>query len=68
MKAYGKLSKKVLKLSQKTTTPGEKIQSQNKHALKPIGTIKYYFGKHRIELFIDGRKCTQDEFITLTYK
>jgi 3-methyladenine DNA glycosylase AlkC len=65
MKANGKQSKKVFKLSQKIATAGERIHIQKKHSLKPISTRKYYPGEHRVELIINGRKMVESEFSLL---
>ena len=62
MKASGKKAEKVFKLSQKTIDSGQKIKISKKHSLKPISTRKYYPGKHKIELIINGRKYAESEF------
>jgi 3-methyladenine DNA glycosylase AlkC len=62
MKANGKLSPKVFKWKQSTLTKGKSISAHKKHALRPITTRKYYAGKHRVEIFINGKSFGCKDF------
>ena len=55
MRANGKLSPKVFKLTKRTIQPGEVLQIEKKHSLAPVTTRKYYPGQQAIEPKINGR-------------
>ena len=63
MKANGRLSPKVFKLSLKTTTEGEKLEMTTNHSFRQMTTRKHYKGKHFIELIINGYKFKQLDFM-----
>ena len=54
MKSNGKPSPKVFKLSTRTMKAGEKVEIERRHAFKPITTRKYYSGRHRLEIQVNG--------------
>ncbi len=53
-KSGGKTSAKVFKLKTVELLPGQTLQISKKHSLKPVTTRKYYLGKHRLEIQING--------------
>ncbi len=55
MKANGKLSPKVFKLSKKTLQSGQVLHSEKKVSFAPITTRKTYPGEHAIQPKINGR-------------
>lgn len=55
MKASGKLSPKVWKLSKRTIQPGEALHISRRHSFRSVTTRKHYPGKHAIEPKINGR-------------
>ncbi len=65
MKANGKTSGKIFKVCE-----GEYLSSQksiNKYfSFRPISTRKYYVGRHRISIVINGKKVTGESFELLT--
>ena len=46
---------KVFKLKTFTLEPGQVVGLVKKHPLKPITTRRYYGGKHRLEIQVNGR-------------
>lgn len=62
MKANGRQSAKVFKLTKKKLKPGEQVTLQKKHSFKQISTRQYYAGNHAIELQINGKGCGKKEF------
>ena len=54
MKANGKLSPKVFKLSKKKLKKGEKTSFSKKHSFRLITTRKYYRGEHTLEIIVNG--------------
>lgn len=62
MKANGKMSPKVFKLSKKRINFGAKLNIIKKHSFKEISTRKYYTGEHKIELQINGKKFMSENF------
>jgi len=59
VRANGKTNKKVFKLSRKRLRPNETISIRKKHSFRPISTRKYYPGKHKIEIQINGKIYAQ---------
>jgi len=55
MKANGKLSAKVFKWKVLTLGGNESIEVSKAHPFKEITTRKYYKGKHRVEVLINGK-------------
>ncbi len=62
LKASGKHSLKIFKLTKKEQYNGEKLFITKKHPLKKITTRKMYFGKHFVEIIINGKKYGRKEF------
>lgn len=62
MKANGKTAPKVFKWKITTLNPGAKINAAKKHPMKKITTRKYYNGKHKIEIIINGVSYGMQEF------
>ncbi|MCM8536292.1 MAG: DNA alkylation repair protein [Lentisphaeraceae bacterium] len=60
MKANGKLSPKVFKLS-KCSFAGKRKFS-GKHSIREISTRKYYSGKYLIDIQVNGSKVASEEF------
>lgn len=54
VKANGKTRPKVFKLSKKTLKGGQTLDLQKKHTIKPITTRRYYAGRHRVEIQVNG--------------
>ncbi|MGD9369598.1 MAG: DNA alkylation repair protein [Desulfobacteraceae bacterium] len=63
MRANGKQTPKVFKLSKRTIQPGEVIHIDRKFSFAPVTTRKYYPGKHAIEPKINGQVFGQAEFV-----
>ncbi len=55
MKANGRLSAKVFKWKVLTLGGNESIEVSKAHPFKEITTRKYYKGKHRVEVLINGK-------------
>lgn len=62
MRANGKQTPKVFKLTKKTLQPGEVLHITKKHSFAPVTTRKYYPGEHAIEPKINGRPFERVEF------
>ncbi len=56
MRANGRQTPKVFKLSKRTLAPGQHLQLRKKHSFRPVTTRKYYPGTHALELQINGRR------------
>jgi len=62
VKANGSTSAKVFKGWQLELAPGETRTLAKKHSLKIITTRRYYPGKHRITVQVNGRDVAEAEF------
>jgi 3-methyladenine DNA glycosylase AlkC len=62
MRANGKQTPKVFKLSKRTIQPGEVIHLERKISFKPVTTRKYYPGEHAVEPKINGQGFGRVEF------
>lgn len=62
MRANGKQTPKVFKLSKRTIQPGETITLRRKHSFAPVTTRKYYPGEHALEVQINGAVLDRAEF------
>ena len=62
VRANGKLTPKVFKLTQKNLKAGESLQVSKKHSFRRISTRKYYTGRHLLEIQINGARYGQTEF------
>jgi len=54
-KASGKTAPKVFKLKKARLTAGERLSIKKKLAIRPISTRKYYPGRQRLEVQVNGR-------------
>ena len=54
-KANGKTAPKVFKLQQARLAAGEMLSFKKKLAIRPISTRKYYAGRQRLEIQVNGR-------------
>lgn len=55
-KANGQLSKKVFKISERVYAPGEKVNVLKKQSFRPITTKKFYPGKHKLSVIVNGEE------------
>ncbi|MFV2016553.1 MAG: DNA alkylation repair protein, partial [Candidatus Heimdallarchaeota archaeon] len=62
MKANGKQSPKVFKLSKRIISPYEKFSLNKKHQIKPLSTRKIYQGRHCLQIKINGKKFEKLDF------
>jgi 3-methyladenine DNA glycosylase AlkC len=62
VRAKGKRTPKVFKLTKKTIAPGERLQITKRHSFQPVTTRKYYPGQHAIEVQINGKSFGRREF------
>lgn len=65
VKASGKLSPKVFKLTKKVLKAGEVIKVNKRHSFKPIGIRPFYSGVHKIEVQINGKIFEGNQFLLL---
>ena len=63
MRANGRLTPKVFKLTKRTIQPGEVILITKKHGFEPVTTRKYYPGEHAIQPKINGRLFGRAGFV-----
>ncbi|MDY7041298.1 MAG: DNA alkylation repair protein [Chloroflexota bacterium] len=63
MRANGKQTPKVFKLTKKTLQPGEVLPITKNHSFAPVTTRKYYPGEHAIEPKINGKLLGRVEFV-----
>jgi 3-methyladenine DNA glycosylase AlkC len=63
MRANGKQTAKVFKLTKRTLQPGQVLQITRQHSFAPVTTRKYYPGEHAIEPKINGRLFERAEFV-----
>jgi len=61
MKANGKLSKKVFKITENTYNPG-KHSFKRKHCFADMSTRKHYAGEHQISIIVNGVEKTKEPF------
>lgn len=54
VKANGSTAPKVFKLKKLSLTAGEKVRIQKKMAIRPISTRRYYAGRQRQEIQVNG--------------
>lgn len=57
----GKFSKKIFKISESDYKDNKKVVSKQ-YSFKPISTRKYYEGKHKLEIIINGEYVLEEEF------
>ncbi len=61
-KAGGKTSAKVFKWKKLRLAPGQELHIKKRHAIRPVTTRKYYEGRHRLEIFINGEVVCGADF------
>lgn len=62
MRANGKQTPKVFKLTKKVLAPGERATITRRHSFEPVTTRKYYPGTHAIEIQVNGIRFGRCEF------
>jgi 3-methyladenine DNA glycosylase AlkC len=62
VKANGRSSPKVFKLTTRALAGGERLNIQRQHAVRPVTTRRYYPGEHRVEIQVNGRRLGQAAF------
>ncbi len=62
VRANGKQTAKVFKLSKRTIAPSERLQITKRHSFQPITTRRYYPGQHAVEIQINGTSFGLREF------
>ena len=62
VKANGRLTAKVFKLTQKKLKPGETLTLSKKHPFRPITTRTYYPGRHLLQIQINGKVWAETAF------
>jgi 3-methyladenine DNA glycosylase AlkC len=65
MRAKGKQTPKVFKLTKRTLAPGERLHITKQHSFAPVTTRKYYAGEHAVEIQINGTSFGRGEFIVM---
>lgn len=61
MKANGKHTKKVFKLTEKEYAPGTH-RITKKHSFADMSTRRHYPGEHQVSIIINGEEKTKDSF------
>ncbi len=62
MRANGKQTRKVFKLTKKTLAPGEKLSISRQFSFRPITTRRYYPGEHAISVQVNGTVFAEQAF------
>jgi len=62
VKANGKTAPKVFKLKKTELDVSEMLYIEKSHSIRPISTRKYYPGRHRIEIQVNGQVIGETEF------
>jgi hypothetical protein len=63
VRAKGKQTPKVFKLTKKTLAPGETLHITKWYSFAPLSTRKYYPGEHAVEIQINGALFGRKEFV-----
>ncbi|EJT04462.1 DNA alkylation repair protein [Rhizobium sp. CCGE 510] len=63
VKGDGSLSPKVFKCKAITLAPGQSQAIERRHAVRPITTRRYYPGKHRIAILVNGVEGASESFV-----
>ena len=63
MRANGKRTPKVFKLTKRTIRPGEVLRIERKHSFAPVTTRRYYPGEQAIEPKINGKLFGRTGFV-----
>ncbi|MBC6489707.1 DNA alkylation repair protein [Flavihumibacter stibioxidans] len=56
LRQNGSHSKKVFKISEKQVAAGDKVTIHRKQSFRPITTRKYYPGRHRVSVIMNGKE------------
>ena len=62
VRAKGKRTSKVFKLTKKTVAPGETLRVSKQHSFQLVSTRRYYPGEHAVEIQINGTSFGRVEF------
>jgi hypothetical protein len=62
VKANGRQTPKVWKLSKRTLQPGEVLYVERVHSLAPVSTRRYYPGQHAVSPQINGQRYGRASF------
>ncbi len=62
----GKQAKKVFKISERELMPNQEIVVERKHNFKIITTRKFYEGKHKISIILNGKEKIEKDFMLVT--
>ncbi|MBK1854138.1 hypothetical protein JO972_04175 [Verrucomicrobiaceae bacterium 5K15] len=62
MKANGRTAAKVFKWKNLALQAGESVTLSKSHPLKPITTRRYYSGKQRVEVLVNGKMTQSADF------
>ncbi|MBX5159872.1 MULTISPECIES: DNA alkylation repair protein [unclassified Rhizobium] len=63
VKGDGSLSPKVFKCKTIMLAPGQSHAIERRHAMRPITTRRYYPGKHRIAILVNGAETASESFV-----
>lgn len=63
LRQNGQFSKKVFKISERTFQPTEKMSITKKQSFRIITTRKFYTGKQKISIILNGHERAFDEFV-----
>jgi 3-methyladenine DNA glycosylase AlkC len=63
VKANGRTSPKVFKLTTRTLAPGQTTHIEKRHSLRPVTTRRYYAGEHRIAVQVNGAVVGEGAFV-----
>ena len=61
-RANGSRSPKVFKLARKRLVPGERVRVEGRHRIVPLTTRRYYAGRHRLDILVNGRTLGGADF------
>ena len=62
MKANGNSAPKVFKIKNMRLNKGETVSVEKTHSIRPITTRKYYPGKHKVGIQVNGKVLGVEEF------
>jgi hypothetical protein len=63
VRARGKTSEKVFKLTKRTLAPGESVTVTRRHSFAPVTTRRYYPGRHAIQIKVNGQSYGLCDFV-----
>ncbi|WP_248928515.1 DNA alkylation repair protein [Paenibacillus hamazuiensis] len=65
VKANGRTSRKLFKITENTYRPGERVRFARRHAFADLTTRRHYPGTHRIAVVINGAELASAELVLL---